>query len=181
MFAERGFRVQRAHVVVDKITRESKGYGFAEFQESDLAVPGETEGTVLLQGEPILVSATEPLKRLVRRDRLADIRSTFVPAPGVALPIQRGQRVGSLVFLANIILLTLYAFSCHSLRHLVGGKLDCFSCTAAAKSRHGIWKKASFLNERHMLFAWCSLISVGFADFYVWMVAAGYLKDIRIL
>ena len=89
--------------------------------------------------------------------------------------------MGSLVFLANIILLTLYAFSCHSLRHLVGGKLDCFSCTAAAKSRHGVWKKASFLNERHMLFAWCSLISVGFADFYVWMVAAGYLKDIRIL
>ena len=34
-------------------------YGFAEFQESDLAVPGETEGTVLLQGEPVLVTATE--------------------------------------------------------------------------------------------------------------------------
>jgi D-alanyl-D-alanine carboxypeptidase (penicillin-binding protein 5/6) len=73
-------------------------YGFAEFQESDLAVPGETEGTVLLQGEPVLVSATQPLTRLVRQDRLDDIRSTFVPAPGVALPVRRGQRVGSLVF-----------------------------------------------------------------------------------
>jgi D-alanyl-D-alanine carboxypeptidase (penicillin-binding protein 5/6) len=76
-------------------------YGFAEFQESDLAVPGETEGTVLLQGEPVLVSATEPLTALVRRDRLDDIRSTFVPAPGVALPVHRGEGVGSLVFRAG--------------------------------------------------------------------------------
>jgi serine-type D-Ala-D-Ala carboxypeptidase (penicillin-binding protein 5/6) len=73
-------------------------YGFDEFQESDLAVPGETEGTVLLQGEPVLVSATQPLSRLVRRDRIDDIRSTFMPAPGVALPVRRGQVVGSLVF-----------------------------------------------------------------------------------
>ena len=73
-------------------------YGFAEFQESDLAVPGETEGTVLLQGEPVLVSATDPLTALVRRDRLDDVRATFVPAPGVALPVHRGQRVGSLLF-----------------------------------------------------------------------------------
>ena len=41
-----------------------------------------------------------------------------------------GIGVGSLVMLVNIVLLTTYTFSCHSLRHLVGGKLDCFSCTA---------------------------------------------------
>jgi hypothetical protein len=89
--------------------------------------------------------------------------------------------VGSLVFLVNIILLSLYTFSCHSWRHLVGGKLDCFSCSVANQSRHGLWKKFSFLNERHMVFAWCSLVSVGFADFYVWMVASGLIKDIRLL
>jgi hypothetical protein len=44
-----------------------------------------------------------------------------------------------------------------------------------------MWKKSSFLNERHMLYAWCSLISVGFADFYVRMVASGMIKDFRIL
>ena len=88
--------------------------------------------------------------------------------------------LGSLIFLVNIILLTLYLLSCHSLRHLVGGKLDCFSCTAANKSRHGAWKKASSLNERHMLFAWCSLVSVGLADFYVRMVASGAIQDVRI-
>ena len=31
----------------------------------------------------------------------------------------------------NALLLTGYSLSCHSLRHLVGGKLDCFSCTPA--------------------------------------------------
>jgi D-alanyl-D-alanine carboxypeptidase (penicillin-binding protein 5/6) len=73
-------------------------YGFAEFQESDLAVPGETEGTILLQGEPVVVAATEELVRLVRVDRLDDVQTTFVPAPGITLPVARGQRVGELLF-----------------------------------------------------------------------------------
>lgn len=73
-------------------------YGFAQFQESDLAVPGETEGTILLQGEPVLVAAPEKLTALVRSDRLDEVRSTFVPSPGITLPVTRGQRVGSLVF-----------------------------------------------------------------------------------
>jgi hypothetical protein len=92
-----------------------------------------------------------------------------------------GIGLGTLVLLANIVLLTLYTFSCHSLRHIVGGKLDCFSCTALNRTRHTGWKKLTFLNERHMLFAWCSLISVGFADFYIRMVASGMIKDLRIL
>jgi hypothetical protein len=32
-----------------------------------------------------------------------------------------------------------------------------------------------------MLFAWVSLCSVGFADFYVRMVASGAIRDIRLL
>ena len=92
-----------------------------------------------------------------------------------------GIGVGSLVLLANIVLLTLYSFSCHSLRHLVGGKLDCFSCTSFGPTRHTAWRWLSGLNERHMLFAWMSLISVGLADFYVRLVSSGLLKDIRIL
>jgi hypothetical protein len=87
--------------------------------------------------------------------------------------------VGSLVLTLNVVLLGLYTFSCHSWRHLVGGKLDCFSC--AASIRHGAWQRVSFLNERHMLFAWCSLVWVGFSDFYVRMVASGAFRDIRIL
>jgi hypothetical protein len=89
--------------------------------------------------------------------------------------------LGSVVLTTNVILLSLYALSCHSWRHLVGGKLDCFSCSAFNRTRHGLWKRSSFLNERHMLFAWLSLLSVGFADFYVYMVASGLIKDLRIL
>jgi hypothetical protein len=92
-----------------------------------------------------------------------------------------GIGVGSLVLLANIVLLTLYTFSCHSLRHLAGGKLDCFSCTSSGPARHTAWRWLSSLNGRHMLYAWMSLISVGLADFYVRMVSAGLFKDIRLL
>jgi hypothetical protein len=92
-----------------------------------------------------------------------------------------GVGVGSLVLLANIILLTFYTFSCHSLRHIVGGKVDCFSCAAFGRSRYETWRRFSFLNEHHMLFAWLSLFSVGLADLYVRFVATGALHDLRLL
>ncbi|MBV9888231.1 MAG: succinate dehydrogenase [Acidobacteria bacterium] len=91
-----------------------------------------------------------------------------------------GVGVGTLVLLVNIILLTTYTLSCHSLRHLAGGKLDCFSCASFGKPRYSAWSFLTRLNERHMLFAWMSLISVGFADFYIRMVASGAFHDVRI-
>jgi hypothetical protein len=95
--------------------------------------------------------------------------------------LEFGVGIGSLVMLANVTLLTLYTFSCHSLRHLAGGKLDCFSCTAFGPPRHTVWSWITRLNDRHMLLAWSSLISVGFTDFYIRMLASGVFKDIRIL
>lgn len=92
-----------------------------------------------------------------------------------------GIGVGTLIMSVNIIMLTLYTFSCHSLRHLAGGKLDCFSCATFGMPRHSAWSGISFLNERHMLLAWTSLITVGFTDFYIRMVAAGIFHDLRIL
>lgn len=91
-----------------------------------------------------------------------------------------GMGVGTLVLLTNVICLSLYTFSCHSLRHLAGGKLDCFSCATFGKPRHTAWRWVSTLNERHMLFAWISLFSVGFADFYVRMVSSGAFRDVRL-
>jgi hypothetical protein len=88
---------------------------------------------------------------------------------------------GTVIMLTNVILLTLYTFSCHSLRHLVGGKLDCFSCVAGGGARHSAWKLSSYLNEHHMLFAWASLISVGTTDFYIRLVASGAIRDLRLL
>jgi hypothetical protein len=92
-----------------------------------------------------------------------------------------GMSVATFVLAVNVTLLSLYTFSCHSLRHLVGGNVDCFSCVALGQARHQAWRGASALNKHHMLFAWLSLFSVGFADFYVWMVASGRITDLRIL
>jgi hypothetical protein len=91
-----------------------------------------------------------------------------------------GVGVGSLVLTLNVVLLTLYLFSCHSLRHLVGGKLDCFSCVSFGHARNTTWKGLSSLNGHHMLFAWISLFGVGFADFYVRMVASAMITDFRL-
>jgi hypothetical protein len=92
-----------------------------------------------------------------------------------------GVGVGSLVLTANVVLLTLYTFSCHSLRHLAGGQVDCFSCSASSRARYRLWRGVSALNERHGLFAWFSLVSVGLADLYVRELARGAIRDLRLL
>src|SRR2546428_348951 len=61
-----------------------------------------------------------------------------------------GIGVGTLVLLINTAALTLYSFSCHSARHLVGGTLDCFSCSAATRARHSVWRRARALHQHHM-------------------------------
>ena len=58
-----------------------------------------------------------------------------------------GIGVGSVVLLINPILLGAYTFGCHSWRHLVGGRLDCFSCDKASTVRHGIWKRVTWLTS----------------------------------
>ena len=92
-----------------------------------------------------------------------------------------GIGLGTLIMFVNVILLTAYTFSCHSLRHIVGGKLDCFTCSTFGPPRHSVWSFVTFLNERHMVFAWSSLVSVGFVDFYIRMLASGVFKDPRLL
>ncbi len=89
-----------------------------------------------------------------------------------------GIGLGSLVFLANVVLLSGYTFSCHSLRHLVGGGLDCFSCSRA---RYSVWKTLSLINPNHGALAWFSLVSVVITDMYVRLLSAGALTDIRFL
>ena len=89
-----------------------------------------------------------------------------------------GLGVGTVVLLINPILLGTYTFGCHSFRHLIGGRLDCFSCDGASTARHGVWQKVSWLNQRHMQCAWVSLIWVAFTDLYVRMVSMGYIHDL---
>lgn len=87
-----------------------------------------------------------------------------------------GMGVGSIVLTLNVILLGSYTLGCHSLRHLVGGRLDIFSKHAA---QFKIYNFVSRLNTRHMMFAWFSLFWVGFSDFYVRMCSMGIFHDFR--
>nr|WSX77032.1 hypothetical protein OH826_26255 [Streptomyces sp. NBC_00899] len=84
--------------------------------------------------------------------------------------------LGTLVLLLNIALIWAYTLSCHSCRHIIGGKLRHFS---AHPVRYRLWGWVGALNGRHMLLAWSSLISVGVADLYVYLVASGVFDDPR--
>jgi hypothetical protein len=82
--------------------------------------------------------------------------------------------LGTLVLLANATLLWLYSLSCHSCRHIMGGKLKHFS---KHPLRYKGWTLVSKLNHKHMLFAWVSLFGVALADAYVALVANGTFSN----
>jgi hypothetical protein len=88
-----------------------------------------------------------------------------------------GIGVGTIVLTANALLLGTYTFSCHSLRHLIGGFRDILSKRPIQRSAYNC---VSCLNRRHMYWAWLSLFSVAFADIYVRMVSMGLWTDYRI-
>ncbi len=88
-------------------------------------------------------------------------------------------KVGTLIITMNATLLSLYTFSCHAFRHLVGGNVNSYSTARFGKLRHSLWKRVSTLNEKHMLFAWMSLFGVMLADLYVRSVACGAITDVR--
>ncbi len=90
-----------------------------------------------------------------------------------------GIGVGSLVLTLNPIFLGMYTLGCHSFRHLIGGRKDCFSCCGTGSLQNGVYHKVSWLNSHHKLFAWISLFWVGFSDFYVRMVSMGHITDLN--
>ena len=88
-----------------------------------------------------------------------------------------GIGIGTLILVANVYLLGSYTLSCHSLRHLIGGK---HNELAGMPKRLMAYKCVTCLNQRHMLWAWLSLVSVGFSDFYIRMCSQGTWSDWRI-
>lgn len=84
--------------------------------------------------------------------------------------------LGTIVFIVNAALLWLYSVSCHSCRHVMGGKLRTF---AKHPLRYKGWNLVSKLNHHHMKFAWASLLFVAFTDGYVWMLASNLFSDPR--
>jgi hypothetical protein len=85
--------------------------------------------------------------------------------------------LGALILIAAALLLLAYSLSCHSCRHIMGGRLNHFS---KHPIRYWGWTQVTKLNAKHMQLAWVSLIAVWFADFYVLMVASGTFDDLHI-
>jgi len=89
-----------------------------------------------------------------------------------------GIGVGTIVMWINVLFLAAYTFSCHSCRHVCGGHLNVFS---KAPARYRVWHFLTRLNERHPLYAWLSLGSVGLTDLYIRLVSMGVIRDLRII
>jgi hypothetical protein len=88
-----------------------------------------------------------------------------------------GFGIGSLILLANVILLWCYTLGCHSCRHITGGRLKNFSSHPV---RYWAWTKVSWLNARHLQFAWITLGTLMLSDLYILLVASGAFADPRI-
>jgi hypothetical protein len=88
-----------------------------------------------------------------------------------------GLGLGTLIMLGNVILLWAYTLSCHSCRHITGGRLRNFSSHPV---RYWIWTQVSRLNARHMQLAWTTLGTLMLTDLYIWLLAAGVFNDPRI-
>jgi hypothetical protein len=100
--------------------------------------------------------------------------------------MQFGMGLGTLIMIVNVVLLACYTFGCHSFRHIIGGRSNCFTCALNggngernATTTYKLWQLSTILNERHMLFAWLSMFSVGLTDFYIRLCAWGVIKDVR--
>ncbi|HEY8455015.1 MAG TPA: hypothetical protein VIL34_05445 [Actinopolymorphaceae bacterium] len=84
--------------------------------------------------------------------------------------------LGTLILLVNVVLIWLYTLSCHSCRHIVGGRLRHFS---KHPIRYRLWTLVSRMNTDHPRWAWASLFSVALADLYVYLLATNVISDIR--
>ncbi len=88
-----------------------------------------------------------------------------------------GIGLGTVVMLVNVVLLWTYTLSCHSCRHLVGGRLRHFSKHPV---RYRLWTQVTRLNTRHMELAWTTLASLLVTDLYIALVSSGTIGDLRI-
>ena len=101
-----------------------------------------------------------------------DVVQAFRPA-GHAF----GFGLGTIIMLVNVVLLWTYTVSCHSCRHIVGGRLRNFSVHPL---RYRTWTFISKLNTKHMQLAWTTLATLMLTDLYIALVASGTISDLRI-
>ncbi|HEX8629334.1 MAG TPA: hypothetical protein VF755_14305 [Catenuloplanes sp.] len=89
-----------------------------------------------------------------------------------------GFGLGNLVLLGNVIMLWAYTISCHSCRHIIGGRMKHFSKHPV---RYRAWTFVSKLNAKHMQLAWITLGTLMVTDFYIMALSAGWFSDLRFI
>ena len=89
-----------------------------------------------------------------------------------------GMGLGTLIMIANVLLLWAYTLSCHSCRHITGGRLRHFSKHPV---RYWTWTQVSKLNARHMQLAWITLGTLLLTDAYIALVSSGAFSDLRFI
>ncbi len=104
--------------------------------------------------------------------------NTYDAIAAFRAPSGFGFGVGNIVLVVNVLLLWTYTGGCHSCRYVVGGRLKHFSKHPV---RYWLWTRVTWLNERHMQFAWTTLGTLAFTDFYIALVAGGAIDDWRFI
>jgi hypothetical protein len=89
-----------------------------------------------------------------------------------------GVGLGNVILVGNLVALWAYTLSCHSCRHIFGGRLKHFSRHPV---RYRWWLFVSRLNTRHMMWAWVTLGTLAFTDAYIMAVSAGWISDLRLV
>lgn len=89
--------------------------------------------------------------------------------------------VGTIVLTVNAVMVTLYTFSCHSVRHLIGGYKNCFGCAANLGKKTSLFKVQSKFNEYHEPLAWTSLIMFIFVDIFLRGMVAGVIPNMVLI
>jgi hypothetical protein len=93
-------------------------------------------------------------------------------------PTGFGFGLGNLILVGNVALLWSYTLGCHSCRHITGGRLTHVSRHPV---RYWLWQRVSWLNARHMQFAWITLGTLVITDGYIALVSAGVIADPRFI
>jgi hypothetical protein len=87
-----------------------------------------------------------------------------------------GFGLGNVILVTNVVFLWAYTLSCHSCRHIMGGRLTNFS---KHPLRYKGWTFISTLNGKHMQLAWITLFTLFVTDAYIALVASGTINDLR--
>ena len=93
-------------------------------------------------------------------------------------PTGFGFGLGNVILVGNVLLLWSYTLGCHSCRHITAGKINHFSKHPV---RYWFWQRVTWLNGRHMQFAWITLGTLMLTDGYIALVSAGTISDLRFI